>query len=469
MRAVVLTALTLGLLAGSVAVAESLAADVTPAVNADAPVSPLDDPPGPCPRFTVAQGENSGWAMQPGSVGADLMISNPDAWVAFWQVHTSGMNLPPPPPPIDFQHLIVVAVVQGPQPSAGGPNIAILGIESIGPIVHIRVFDDRRPGPQPGATTNPFHIIAIDRGCIPPQAAISFDRVAPMPNTGVVLGRVLGAQPQQPSMPLPAAHVRLAVATDDPNALDVMTGLDGSYFCVNVPPGEYQLTAAAPGFNPAGVPIQVSPNALIMHEFVLSPGQAEPGSIRGHVARPEQGQPQPLPGALVRAWRDGQPVREVLSNEQGFYELPDLPPGPYVVRASHEGFVPQEAPANVGPGEAVVRDFVLPPVPPGDAGTFDGRVLGARAGGQTIPLPHALVRVFTPAEEIRRTWTNPLGLFVMPNVLVGHYSASAEAPGWQREQVEIDIVANQTTHHEFVLRRPQAEAAAPAAVFEAQP
>lgn len=356
---------------------------------------------------------------------------------------------PIPPPPVDFAHQVVIAAIQGLQPTTGGPIISIVGVEPEGPFARIIIIDDERPGPVP-EVSNPFHIVAVQRQLLPPMRSVTFQHLRPFPESGTVAGHVFAPQPGGEPRPLPGAHVMLARDNAEPR--HAMAGLDGSFCFVNVEPGDYMLFAEHPGFEPAEAPIFVPPNGLVAHNFFLEP--VPPGTIAGHVmgVAPPPEPPFPLPDSLVRLFRENVEVARCWTNNEGFFVFEDILPGEYRLVAAHQGFQPQQAIVVVEPGGVVEHMFFLEPCEP--PGAFAGQVRGLLSNGQEVPLPGALVRLLRPNGEVCRARTNHQGIFVMPHVPPGHYLAIATKFGWLPGQVEVDIVSGEVTHHAFLLERP---------------
>ncbi len=460
MRNLVLTATALMWLVAGTALAssplQSAAPDAATPVGAATPtLQPVDAPDHApnCHPFTLSKGEHSGYGFNAGGfLGADLIISNPHAWEVFWDMHTGTVDPPPPPPPINFHRHVVIATVQGMQTSGGGPNTAVLGIHREGPLFKIVVFDDERPG-MLDVITNPFHVVVVDRRCLPPHGAVVFEHVAPMPESGVVAGAVVApGDPDQPPRPLPGAHVALIPQNNDGEPWHAMSGADGSYFFVNVPPGAYELVAEKEGFEPAVLPVEVTPGARIHRVLELVPGTPAPGAIVGMVVQPGANDPAsaPVPGAHVILLAPDGAIAETMSNDDGGFAFPEIAPGEYLVRAEKEGFEPEMMPVHVPPGETVEVTLVLRPLPQ-DAGTFAGAVLGVGPDGTEVPLHHALVRVLASNGEVAHTRTGPDGRFVFPALPAGTYVAEAHARGFIPAETEITIFPAGVTEHVFVL------------------
>ncbi len=438
--ALCVAALTGTFMAGAQPQATDIATVTVPAAIAES-----GNPPA---LLTIAKGQHSGWGHNhPLFSGADFVIRDPDAWITFWHVHT---NESVPPPPVDFTRRVVIVAIQGLQPTGGGPNISLVEVEAEGPFTRVVIVDDERPGPVE-VVTNPFHIVSACRALVPAMRSVIFQHLRPFPESGVVVGRVFAAPPEGDPVPLLGAHVILAREDQEPRL--AMSGWDGSYFFVNVEPGEYILRAERPGFEPAEVPLAVPPETLVAHHFFLPP--LPHGVIAGAVlGRPPEGEPFPLEDALVQLFHDDEEVAHRLTNDEGAFVFPHVPPGEYVLVASHEGFFPAEFLAVVEPGDVIEHVFVLEAMPP-ETGAFLGRVLGVLDSGREIPIPGAVVRLLTPdGEEVRRTRTNRSGEFVMRQVPVGLYVGVAAAEGWLPADAEVEIRPGEPAHHVFRLQRP---------------
>lgn len=249
------------------------------------PVTLLPPPPATnvCQPVTVALGDISGWNFNtPGFLGEDLVIRDPGFWASFWAQHSSNTQ---PPPQIDFTQYVVVAVVQGPQSSGGGPNIVINRVLRSGwpspaantpPTVTFEVIDDERPGALT-IITNPYHIVAVPRTCVPPTANITFRHLAPTPGTSVLRGRVYIPANVNPWVPVAGATVRL-FEVNIPQPRVAYSGLDGSYFYVNVGPGVYALDAdLPPSYCGETVVVTIPPDGLVTQNFHLLPAPTPGG------------------------------------------------------------------------------------------------------------------------------------------------------------------------------------------------
>ncbi len=418
---------------------------------------PGDDPGLPpnvdCHPFTITYGSHSGFGYNaPGFLGADLLIRTPAAWETFWQTHTGNLDPAPEAPPVDFREHIVLAVIQGPQSSGGGPNIAIVGIEHDGPFVNVIVMDDERPGPL-DVITNPFHVVLLHRACLPPHAALSFAHVAPPPDSAVLHGRVFAADDSNEGRPLPGAHVTLHGTAADEPVRHAVTGLNGSYFFVGLEPGQYVARAEAHGFEPQEAPIDLAPNAFVQHDFTLLPGEPPaPAVLMGVVLTGGAGFLLPVAEAHIVLFNDGGMAADTMTDAFGFYVFPELAPGHYGILVEHPDFAPVEDEVVLPPGEIVVRHFILEAGLPPEFGAFGGLVLGADPSGTEFPLPRARVALHSEDGTFGPVaFTNDAGEFLMDDVPVGAYIAQVHSPGWAPASAEIQILPGELTEHVFVL------------------
>ena len=84
-------------------------------------------------------------------------------------------------------------------------------------------------------------------------------------------------------------------------------------------------------------------------------GLAQDQSVVSGVVRDESG--QPLPGVTVTLSAD-QTVGRVVTGENGTYRLPSVPPGPYELRASLQGFLVETQRVNV-PAHDTTKEITL--------------------------------------------------------------------------------------------------------------
>jgi hypothetical protein len=252
------------LIVGGAAAAQIAAGDTDPAPEDNA-----------CLPFTLAIGDMSGVYDDMNFPGKDFVITDKDAWAELWKFHTRFMDPAPALPEVDFRRDVVLACVQGWQKTGGMSAIYITKVvpaSDISPVApYALVVDDERPGPL-DVLTNPFHFVRVSKECVPPIIANSyFKHVAATPDTGVVRGNVYA--PAGPTYrPLPGAVVTL-VRPDSitPRPPTAVTGLDGSYFFLNLRPGSATLIVTAPPYESQRAPIRIFANSRTYQNFYMGP------------------------------------------------------------------------------------------------------------------------------------------------------------------------------------------------------
>jgi hypothetical protein len=408
--------------------------------------------PGPaanlCLPRTLAKGSFCGIGNEPGFLGLDVVIDSPKAWIAFWQAHTQDPTSNMPPPPVDFNREVVLATVQGPQTSAG-PNIAIVGLDRHGPIVHVNIWDDERPGPLP-VITNPFHFVAVHKACLSPRAGLAFVHFAPEPDAGVVMGHIGQHTSAAVPAPLPNAHVSLIPNNAAQQVRHTRSGFDGSYFFVNVPPGDYLLKAEKADFEAQTATISVPAGARVGQDLYLVPLPPQPGAVQGVTLQPAASGPVPLGGVKVQLLEPNGVVMEIVSGNNGEYAFVDVDPGPYLIRGSKDGFRPTAKNIIVRPGETLNVPLLLRPAPDPQTGAFGGTVVTPVPNGQQ-PVGGALVSIALSNTEVVQKQTNNVGQFFFGQLPPGQYPAMAEKDGFAPDSTMIDIIAGEVAEFDFVL------------------
>jgi hypothetical protein len=122
------------------------------------------------------------------------------------------------------------------------------------------------------------------------------------------------------------------------------------------------MVARQAGFTPEHMPVVVEPGQIVEQDFLLSPS-AQHGEIAGQVfGMTPDGQQVPLAGAAITLCCEYDALGEIRSNDEGWYQIGMVRPGTYVLSAHAEGYVPEDAPVTVEPGQVLEQNFVLWPV-----------------------------------------------------------------------------------------------------------
>lgn len=145
--------------------------------------------------------------------------------------------------------------------------------------------------------------------------------------------------------------MRIAFTVYTRKGLALFTGRaepDGSFGFAGLRPGDYLLHVGAPGFLPAVRSFFVSAGETTALEVVLEPGECGfplQGRITAHG--------RPVTGAVVRVFdEEERPLGLALTDGEGRYLFPALPPGELFVVVSGPGLVARAFPVTLPMGGA---------------------------------------------------------------------------------------------------------------------
>ena len=313
----------------------------------------------------------------------------------------------------------------------------------------------------------------------------------PLPENGSLYGVVFALGPQKcdgPTTPIAGALVSLypllkeSIWKDPGVVASAVTNESGQYQIPDIPPGCYVAVAEAAGFLRCVKNVIMPPGESIRLNFGLRPDVApQPtpvpgmGNISGQVMSiaPDE-LLEPLPGASVLLFSipcfksdilPG-PIRQTFTNEEGKFEMPDVPEGDYVLMAKAEGYAPETAPVHVITGETQevilkLRLIALPtPTPSPLTGTIEGHV-AFDSGGNLIPIPSAqlfAIRLGNKAQDLfgdfltNHTATDENGYYQFSPLVEGQYLVVATAEGYYPSQAEGGVLPEQITTMDFVLK-----------------
>src|SRR5713101_672310 len=117
---------------------------------------------------------------------------------------------------------------------------------------------------------------------------------------------------------IPNAHLSI-LNTDNGSSASATGKEDGSYKVSNLAPGNYEVTASAPGFESASGRITIRADADAVAEFVLHPGKGQAGS------------------STVSGVVNSQNVTELPLNGRSASDLAALEPGVAIARTQSSG------------------------------------------------------------------------------------------------------------------------------------
>jgi len=263
--------------------------------------------------------------------------------------------------------------------------------------------------------------------------------------TGVVFGCVKNAEGQ----PLAEATVDV-VSGPSREGEHVYTNEEGTYEIGHLVPGTYALRASKPGYESRtedGVQVVAGHETEV--DFILLAGGEEPGAIRGHV---RDGDGNPIVEAKVEVLSG--PSREgdfVFTDAEGAYEIADLTPGHYGLKASREGYASQTKDAiEVTSGNDTEVNFTL--VEDGGGGET-GVIFGHVRNAEEEPINEAKVLILDgPSHEGDWVYTNAEGGYEWTGLVPGTYAVKASKTGYESSTEDgVVVTAGDETELDFTL------------------
>jgi len=230
-------------------------------------------------------------------------------------------------------------------------------------------------------------------------------------------------------------NIGIAQANVTADSYSILANSTGYYQLVDMPAGDYTVTAAAPGYASQSKPATVSLGTPDVVEFAME--QVSPGTIEGTITDASTGLPIDYASVITYA-----PAIEMSdqTDQNGHYIIEEVPAWPsWNVEAYAPGYVSQLKIVAVDSGVTVTIDFVLEPF-----GVVDGVVTGSSTG---LPIAEAVVR----AGEYLNT-TDTSGYYLLSDILEGTYTVTAAALGYASESKErVKVWAGDTTTVNFQL------------------
>lgn len=252
---------------------------------------------------------------------------------------------------------------------------------------------------------------------------------------GTLAGEVTDAETEE-LLPGATVWVEPVVAGIESGTTDEL----GYYSIDSIPAGTYDVIASLEGFyNDTAKAVEIIEGNLTLQDFALTPIT---GTLEGVVKDLEAD--TLLPEALVKIEKDDIEIASVLTDENGFYSIPDIRIGFYDVIASIEGFV-NDTVENVEIIDGTVTlDFALSLV----TGTLEGTVKDAAADAL---LEGATVWIEQEDVEIASAETNEEGYYTIPDIALGFYDVIASMDGFLNDTVENVEITDEVLTIDFEL------------------
>jgi len=147
----------------------------------------------------------------------------------------------------------------------------------------------------------------------------------------------------------------IAGATVSDGTRTTTTDATGEYTIIDVPAGNYEVTASKEGYHSASLIVTVLSGSNALADFSLTE-VILPGSITGSVTDAENG--SPIAGATVSGG-----TRTATTDATGKYTIANVPPGNYQVTASKSGYESSMSAVTIVSGGTAVMNFSLNPKP----------------------------------------------------------------------------------------------------------
>ena len=221
----------------------------------------------------------------------------------------------------------------------------------------------------------------------------------------------------------------------------VPTSANGSYQFTGVPPGTYTVTAARNGFysnTTTGVTVTRENRTTLNFNLTEKPTLIH-GAVRS--------------GTLLLVEANISVVGTTLysiSGPDGTYEITNITPGTYTIRASRPGYVPAQFVEIIELGEDKELNINLTPVP----GSILRGIVSAIVGNVKVPLVDVKVTLVTSNITQNSTSTNILGEFAFTGLVPGNYTVLFELANYRPMQVSGIAVSNSTTPSRQFLMTP---------------
>ncbi|QHE62502.1 hypothetical protein FHE72_16855 [Rossellomorea vietnamensis] len=256
------------------------------------------------------------------------------------------------------------------------------------------------------------------------------------PNPGSIQGTVIDADTMTA---ISGASVQ---AVNNQNVVVASTTSNGSgqYSFTSLTPGSYSLIFTANGYATQTLGAIVVSNTVTIVDASLS---RLAGALVGTIQDPNSAA---IPGATVTVFQNNIQISTVVTDANGQYMVPGLPPGSYSVVVSAPNYTTETVAAMIESGQTTTLNVTLNENP----GTLTGFVRDTNsnpiAGGSVT------VQISTGTGIIvATTVTAPDGSYTVQNLAPGNYIVIAAATNYQAATQGVTIASNATSVVNFNL------------------
>ncbi|QAS52292.1 carboxypeptidase regulatory-like domain-containing protein [Halobacillus litoralis] len=256
------------------------------------------------------------------------------------------------------------------------------------------------------------------------------------------VGSISGVVTDEEGMPILNSIIEIKVFDQAGNLIQTVLGdSQGGFFITGLSPGTYQLSITASNYAATTVGALVESGGTTFLSVPLSPN---PARIIGEVFDADT--LAPISGAVVTVTDiNGLPITNTVTDENGSFSIPGLPPTTVIVSAAATGYGTASTAVLLSPNATVSTTLALVANPGGVTGTVT-------AEGTGDPISGAVVQIFDATRALVATLvTDPDGVYQFNSLSAGTYRIVVSASGFGTGIQDVDIVSNQLTQADFAL------------------
>ncbi|MFQ3545546.1 carboxypeptidase regulatory-like domain-containing protein [Halobacillus rhizosphaerae] len=255
-------------------------------------------------------------------------------------------------------------------------------------------------------------------------------------------GSISGVVTDEEGMPILNSFIEIKVFDQAGNLIQtVLADSQGEFLISGLSPGTYQLSITATNFAGATVGAFVEAGETT---FLFVPLSPNPARIIGEVFDADT--LAPISGAIVSVTDvNGLPITNTVTDENGNFSIPGLPPTTVIVSAVAPGYGAASTAVLLTPNATVSTTLALVANPGGVTGTVTAEGIGD-------PISGAVVQIFDGTRALVATLvTDPDGVYQFSSLSAGIYRIVVSATGFGTAVQDVRIASNQLTQADFIL------------------
>ncbi|WP_433750424.1 carboxypeptidase regulatory-like domain-containing protein [Falsibacillus pallidus] len=242
----------------------------------------------------------------------------------------------------------------------------------------------------------------------------------------------------------PLANAEISVTLNNIGVATTTSDSNGNYFVGNLSPNVYNIVVNASGYARQTAGVIVNAGATSTADFFM---EQTLGTLQGIVADSASA---PLSGAVVNIYQEGGSgniIARIVTQSNGSYGVPTLPPGTYFIVAIKDGYQSMSMGAIITAGGTASVNFQLLSNPGNVTGTiFDADTMN--------PIEGAAIQIKVldaSGTIVQFTFSDSDGIYLLSNLAPGTYTLVASAPGYQNGLSSVVIPSNATVQLDISL------------------